>query len=263
MKHSTTLSIIGASCLTVLSMACGPSQESYDALASENRDLESKLSAERARGEGYTKRLEEQETENALLIDKLKSMGANVESLQGDLTETQRALAELREREAQSQSRLATFQQLLSKFKGMIASGRLKVRVVRNRMVVELPEGVLFASGRADLKEEGQGTLAEVAKVLSEIDARDFQVAGHTDNIPVRRRFRSNWELSTARAVTVAKFLIENGVSAGRLSAAGYADTQPVSENDTAEGRAKNRRIEIALVPNLDELPDLSQLASE
>jgi chemotaxis protein MotB len=128
-------------------------------------------------------------------------------------------------------------------------------------MVVELPEGILFASGKAKLKDEGEEALAEVAGVLKDIEDRDFQIAGHTDNVPIRtRRFPSNWELSAKRAVNVTRYLIEQGMKKDRLSAAGYADTQPVASNRTAEGRQQNRRIEIVLVPNLDELPDLSRL---
>jgi len=94
------------------------------------------------------------------------------------------------------------------------------------------------------------------------IEGRDLQIAGHTDNVPIStRRFPSNWELSTARAVHVARFLIEHEVPQQRLSAAGYADTQPVASNESGEGRQQNRRIEIVLMPHLDELPNLSVLA--
>jgi chemotaxis protein MotB len=146
----------------------------------------------------------------------------------------------------------------------MIASGQLRVRIQRGRMVVELSENILFDSGKADLKKEGQAALQEVAGVLASIADRDFQIAGHTDNIPIKSaRFPSNWELSTARAVTVARFLASQSVPANRLSAAGYAESQPVASNDTPEGRAQNRRIEIVLMPNLDELPNLSALEGE
>jgi chemotaxis protein MotB len=183
------------------------------------------------------------------------------ETLRSSLSETERALEELRQRERQASARLEQFRGMLERFRAMIESGQLRVRIVRGRMVVELPEGILFDSGRAELKDSGEATLTEVAQVLSTIQNRNFQIVGHTDNVPIRsRRYPSNWELSTARAVTVSKFLIDAGVPATRLSAAGYAETQPVGENDTPEGRAQNRRIEIVLMPNLDELPDLSAL---
>ncbi|MCS6858314.1 MAG: OmpA family protein, partial [Sandaracinaceae bacterium] len=82
-----------------------------------------------------------------------------------------------------------------------------------------------------------------------------------TDDAPIHsRHFPSNWELSAARAVAVVRFLIENGISPGRLSAVGHADTQPADTNETPEGRAHNRRIEIVFLPRFDELPTISAL---
>ncbi|MCS6798835.1 MAG: OmpA family protein [Myxococcota bacterium] len=263
---SARFGMVIATCLALL--ACGPSQAEYDAQVARVRALSAEL--EQARGEraALERRLQELERQNGDLSARLRALGQSVEQLEGDranlqssLDETRRALDELRARERQAQARLATFRGMLERFRAMIQEGRLRVRIQRGRMVVELPEGILFDSGEADIKREGEATLAEVARVLASIPNRHFQVCGHTDNVPIRsRRFPSNWELSAARAVNVARFLVASGVSAERISAAGYADTQPVASNDTPEGRQQNRRIEIALVPNLDELPDLSSL---
>ncbi len=252
--------------------ACGPSQADLDAANARAADLEGQLETARTENSGLTDRVSTLEGHNAELANRLRALGENVEELEGQrsnlqssLQETQRALEQLRERERQAQARLATFRALIARFRSMIESGRLRVRIVRNRMVVELPEGILFDSGRATLKEEGEATLSEIAGVLREIPNRQFQIAGHTDNVPLgrRSRFNSNWELSSQRAVGVARFLLEQQLPANRISAAGYADTQPVASNETPEGRAQNRRIEIVLVPNLDELPDLSSLSEE
>lgn len=258
------------SILTAL-VACGPSQEELDTANERIAELEGELTSARSENGQLNERLGTIEAQNGQLASRLRALGEEVEGLEGErstlqsnLDQTQRALEELRERERQAQARLATFRGLIERFRSMIESGRLRVRIVRNRMVVELPEGILFDSGRANLKDDGEATLTEVAQVLQEIEGRQFQIAGHTDNVPIRsRRFRSNWELSSQRAVNVARWLIEQGVPANRISAAGYADTQPVASNESGEGRAQNRRIEIVLVPNLDELPDLSSLANE
>jgi chemotaxis protein MotB len=231
-------------------------------------ELEQQLADANNAREQLDRRLAEMTANNGALSDRLRALGENVEGLQShvqglqsDLERTQRALAELQERERQAQARLATFRQMIERFRAMIASGRLRVRIVRGRMVVELPDNILFESGEAELKEAGEAALAEIVEVLKTIPGREFQVAGHTDNIPISsRRFPSNWELSTSRAVAVTKFMIERGLEGGRLSAAGHAETAPVASNDTPEGRAQNRRIEIILLPNLDELPDLSSL---
>jgi chemotaxis protein MotB len=256
-----------ATALCLLATACGPSQDDLDAELARNRELQAQLDQAATDRAALEATLAGLHTQNTELTSRLRALGQNVEeaqaqaaNLQNTLTETQRALEELRERERQAQARLETFRQLLSRFRDMIASGRLRVRVVRNRMVVELPEGVLFDSGRSELKPEGQETLRQVAAILRDIPEREFQVAGHTDNIPIRGRADGNWQLSTQRAVTVTLFLSQNQVPTSRISAVGYADTQPVTSNDTPEGRAQNRRIEIVLVPRLDELPDLSSL---
>jgi chemotaxis protein MotB len=115
---------------------------------------------------------------------------------------------------------------------------------------------VLFDSGKTVIKPAGQTALARVAQVLAGITDRKYQVAGHTDDVPIHSaRFPSNWQLSTARAVEVVNFLITGGMKAQQLSAAGYGEFDPVAPNDTPENRALNRRIEIVLEPNLADLP--------
>jgi chemotaxis protein MotB len=144
----------------------------------------------------------------------------------------------------------------------MISAGQLRVRTVRGRMVIELPAGILFDSGRAELRVEGQQVLRQVASVLAQIRERDFLVAGHTDNVQLGHggRFADNWELSAARALNVVRFLAANNVAAVHLGGAGYAEYQPARPNDNDENRAQNRRVEVILMPNIEELPDLSSL---
>lgn len=224
-------------------------------------ELTAALEGSEQRHQELQVRFQNVSTQNAAMTARLQQLDISVEQLQEQRGDLQRALEQLRERERRAQARLEQFKSMLGRFKQMIASGKLRVRIVRGRMVVELSENILFDSGKADLKPEGVTALTEVAQILQTIEGRDFQIAGHTDNVPIKsRRFPSNWDLSTARAVTVAQTVAQQGLSESRLSAAGYADTQPVATNDTPEGRQQNRRIEIVLMPNLDELPDLSSL---
>lgn len=250
---------------------CGYSEEQMQERLTRIDQLERELQGSRADNEELRSRIAALEVQNADLGERLRALGQEVSglesergNLQSSLEETQRALDELRARERAQQARLASYRQMLARFRSMIDSGRLRIRIVRNRMLIELSDNILFDSGDDALKPEGREALTQIATILQTITDREFQVVGHTDNIPIRsRRFASNWELSAARAVGVARFLIEQGMSADRLSAAGYADTQPVAANSSAEGRAQNRRIEIVLLPNLDELPDLSSIADE
>ena len=214
-----------------------------------------------AQGESVEQTLEQCKKDRANLDKLVDGLTADAAQSKNRLEATQKALAEAAEREAQAERRVQTYRAMLQQLKSMIDAGKLSVRIVRNRMVVELPEEVLFDSGSARLKKDGETVLIELAPVLVGFEQQLFQVGGHTDNVPIRtKRFPSNWELSAERALNVTKLLIKNGMSAQRVSAAAYAETQPVATNDTEEGRAQNRRIEIALLPNLDELPDLSTL---
>jgi chemotaxis protein MotB len=241
--------------------ACGYSEEEMQAQRDKVTQLQASLDKLTADNKAYEDKVAQLSLQNQAMSEQLRKLGISVEDQKRSLEESNKALEELKAKERQAQQRLATFRGMIERFQKMIESGKLRVRIVRGRMVVELSENILFDSGRADLKTEGQAALTEVATVLASIADRDFQIAGHTDNIPIKSaKYPSNWHLSSARALTVAIYLAEHGVPPVRLSAAGYADTQPAAPNDTPEGRQQNRRIEIVLMPNLDELPDLSQL---
>jgi chemotaxis protein MotB len=199
---------------------------------------------------------------NNELAERLKKVGQSVETLSGEkgslskaLAETKARLEELRRQQAAAEARAAQFKDLMARFQKLVDAGQLKVIMRGGRMVLELSNDVLFDSGRTELKEVGKKTLAEIASVLRTMPDRRFQVAGHTDNVKIATpRFPSNWELSTARAVEVVKLLVDDGMDSRTLSAAGYGEFAPLGTNDTPEGRSKNRRIEITLVPNLDEI---------
>jgi chemotaxis protein MotB len=208
---------------------------------------------------------------NALVADlkgRLAKLGQDVEGLsgersqlQGSLASTKAQLAELEKQKAAAEARAATFRTLVEKLRSMVDSGKIKVTIRNGRMLLALPNDVLFDSGKTALKAEGKEAIGKVAQVLATIDDRHFLVGGHTDNVPIKNaKFPSNWELSTARAVEVAKLLIAGGMKPQVLGAAGYADADPVATNDSPEGKAQNRRIEIVLEPNLSDLPNLDSL---
>jgi chemotaxis protein MotB len=183
---------------------------------------------------------------------------AALTATKGELDEAKKRMEELKKAQAQAEARAAQFRKLVSQFKTLTDAGKLQVEIRENRMIVRLGDKILFDPGKTDLKPEGKDALTQVTSVLKSLANRNFQVAGHTDNIPIKSaKFRSNWDLSTARAVEVVNFMITAGMEPKRLSAAGYAAESPVAPNDTSENKAKNRRIEITLVPNLDDLPPI------
>jgi len=176
----------------------------------------------------------------------LNAQGVESQRLRGRLDQLAAIEAEIRERNR-------IYEEVLGRFRSLIDAGRLSVSIVRGRMVINLPQDILFASGSATLGREGRETLSEIASVLSEFVDRTFQVEGHTDDDPISTsEFPSNWELSAARALSVVKLLVDRGVSPELVSGAGYGEFQPVATNETEDGQRLNRRIEIVMLPNLD-----------
>jgi len=217
---------------------------------------------EQARASNLQSKLDEATALNQQLSGELKKAGKNVGKLLAEkgkiakaLVASKKRLEELRKAQALAQKRAALFRSLALKFKKMIDSGDLKILLRDGRMVLQLQNDVLFDAGRTTIKSEGKKALENVAAVLVTLTDRKLQVAGHTDNDKIgTARFPSNWELSAARAIGVVKFLVAKGVKAELLSAAGYSKFDPVAANDSDEGKAKNRRIEIVLQPNIGEL---------
>lgn len=181
--------------------------------------------------------------------------------LKQSLDDMSAALEELRQRQREADKRVAEYRELLARFSELIDAGKLKVSIIDGRMVLTLPMDILFASGKADLTVDGRSAIKEVGAGLATIKGRQFQVEGHTDDVPIKTaKFPSNWELGAARALVVLRTLSEGGVPAKQLSAATYGELRPAAKNDTAEGRKANRRIEIVVVPDLSTLPGYDEL---
>jgi chemotaxis protein MotB len=215
--------------------------------------------------EATQKQLDDTTQLASTLKDRLEKLGQNVDSLtkeRGQLTQsvadTTARLEELRKQKAASDARAAQFRGIVAKLRSMIDSGQLKVIIRNGRMIIALPNDILFDSGKTEVKTEGKAALAKVAQVLSTVSDRDFLVAGHTDDLPIKTvQFPSNWELSTRRAVEVVHYLISQGMKPKVLAAAGYGEFDPSVPNDSKDHRSQNRRIEIVLQPNLSDLPPL------
>ena len=187
----------------------------------------------------------------------LKDKGA----LRGEIANMRAALAELEARKAATEARLRDFRDLLARFKRLIDSGTLEVKIVDGRMVVAMATDVLFASGSATLSEQGETALTEVATILASIPDREFQVEGHTDDDPIHTaQFPNNWVLASARALNVVDHMLDNGMPPERISGASFGEFRPVASNDDDEEKALNRRIEIVVVPDLSQLPGYDEL---
>lgn len=174
-------------------------------------------------------------------------------ALSNNLSASKEELVALQAQRAEAEKRLAAIADLQKQFAKMIDTGQLKVTARRGSLVLSLPSEVLFPSGIAELSEPGKMSVLEVGFALKKLPERRFLVVGHTDDQPLKSSaYKDNWELSTARALTVTRVLVQAGMDPRNLVAAGAGEHDPVSKD-----RAKNRRIEIALLPAINELPPL------
>lgn len=271
--------------VTLFLAGCGYSEEEWQAQLAKYGELDQRYREEREAHEKTRAELEQAIAQVAALKAELEKMGVNVEALSQKLEQTgsenkelaqnlremQRALEEYKTRAAQLEKIKQRFELLRAKLQKLTDLG-LKVEIRRNRMVIRLPGDVLFASGDDKLRAEGNKVLDQVAEVIrndKQLAGRYFQVAGHTDDKPLKGgRFGDNWGLSTMRARSVLLYLIApldskdggGGLSPERLHAAGYGDTDPVAPNQTDEGRQQNRRVELVLMPDVEEMLDLKSL---
>jgi chemotaxis protein MotB len=179
-------------------------------------------------------------------------------SMSADLSTTKEELESLRKQRAETEQRLAVFKELTDRFQKMIDSGKIEVKIRNGVPLMVLPAEVLFPSGSAALSRAGELAVMEVGITLKQLPRRRFMVVGHTDTQPVKSAtYKDNWELSTARAVTVTQFLIGVGLSPKMMMAAGHGEHDPAASNKNKAGREKNRRIELILMPDLEGLPNM------
>jgi chemotaxis protein MotB len=156
-------------------------------------------------------------------------------------------------REEQVQKVSSTYESLLEKMKSEISQGQVTISELKGKLTVNMVDSILFDSGKAEVKAGGLEILGKVISILKDVKDKAIRIEGHTDNVQIggalARRYPTNWELSAARAINVARHLQDQGIDPGQLAAVAYGEWKPVATNDTAEGKAKNRRIEIILVP--------------
>jgi chemotaxis protein MotB len=163
----------------------------------------------------------------------------------------------LEQREEELKRLMATYNSLEDKMAAEIKRGDVKLSQSEGRIQVDLIDKVLFESAQAEVSPRGEEVLTRLGAILKGVEDRQIQISGHTDDAPItlpdlKAKFATNWELSTARAVNVVRFLTEKAqVKPGRLLAAGYGQYRPIAANATPKGRAANRRIEILLLPPL------------
>jgi chemotaxis protein MotB len=262
---------IGLGVLFFYLSGCGYSQEEWDQKVRENGSLREQLAAQQQAANKCKTDHGAATEELDGLKRRFQERGVSLDNLTQDLEEQRQANEEYRKRAEQLEQVRQRFELLREKLKKLTELG-LKVQVRDNRMLIQLPGNVLFDSGKDTLKPSGLEILGQVAAVLhadADLSQREFQVAGHTDNKPLGAGpYKDNWGLSALRARSVLAFLTTpredkgGGLDPKHWSAAGYADTDPVASNDSDEGREQNRRVELVVLPNVEEMLNLNSLAS-
>ena len=142
-----------------------------------------------------------------------------------------------------------------TKLRDEIKGDKISLRLDEAGLAIILSDDILFDSGKADIKTQADSVLDYLISIINgEVPGKNIGVTGHTDNVPIKLSgWKSNWDLSTARATNVLCYLENNGVAPKRLSATGYAEHRPIASNNTSAGRAKNRRVEIVILPEFSE----------
>jgi chemotaxis protein MotB len=223
----------------------------YNALDAENTRLKSDLADVSKRNEQLKGDLTLKSGELGKTIAELRQRLSTLESDNSRLTQELADSQKAREEKVREVS--STYEQLVAKMKGEIDKGQVTISELKGKLTVNMVEAILFDSGRAEVKPEGLVVLGKVIEILKTVNDKSIRIEGHTDNQrivgPLTQRYPTNWELSAARAINVARYLQKQGIEPASLSSAAYGEFKPVANNGTLEGRAKNRRIEIVLVP--------------
>lgn len=183
---------------------------------------------------------------------KIGELSRKLGEVEGENRRLKDDIAGLQKQKEEVQQTSKTYGDLLEQMKGEIAKGQVTISELKGKLTVNMVDSVLFDSGKAEVKPEGLVVLQKVVDILKDVKDKAVRIEGHTDNVQIvgqlAKRYPTNWELSAARALNVTRYLQQQGLDPALLAAVGYGEYKPVAPNDTDEGRAKNRRIEIVLV---------------
>lgn len=244
----------------------------HQQLEEENRSLTEELEATRGERDHLQESLEfvtgerdrlaaDNRELDRTLKSKADSLSRAIVDLRGRIADLERENNTLRQeigniRKAQEEkveTVSQTYKGLLSKMEEEIRRGQITISELKGKLTLNMVDAILFDTGKAEIKPGGIAVLDRIVSILRDEREKAIRIEGHTDNVPITgilaKTYPSNWELSAARAIHVTRYLQEHGIPPDILSAVAYGEYQPVAENDTPEGKAKNRRIEIVLAP--------------
>jgi chemotaxis protein MotB len=244
-------------------------QEQLTAAESATQDRDTKLADLSTATHNLQAQLDEATAINQQLRGELQRLGKDVDKVLADkgtlakaLDDARARLEELRKAQAAAEARVMLFKSFEQRFKPLIDAGQLRVETRRGQLVMEATGDLLFEPGKVEVKTAGKGVLMEIARALQTASGtaaaptRRFLVTDHVDDEPLKsKHFKSLLELTAARAVSAVEYLASVGVPAATLTPAGAGSSDPLVANDAPANRARNRRLEFALLPGGDEAP--------
>lgn len=247
-----------------LTSQLGSLQKRYDALVADNASLKAAYDSLKRDATGLAndkeRLLKDKGELEQVLKAKSDTLSQNISDLRQKVADLERENNKLRDdvatlqrvKEEKVREVSSTYEQLLQNMKSEIAKGQVTISELKGKLTVNMEAAILFDSGKAEVKDDGLAILLKMVDTLKSVKDKAIRIEGHTDNVQIigalTRTFPTNWELSAARAINVARYLQGQGLDPALLSAAAFAEFKPVADNGTKEGRAKNRRIEITLV---------------
>jgi chemotaxis protein MotB len=214
------------------------------ALSEDNKNLNDILKAKKG----------ELDTIIAELRAKLANREVDIFSLQRHMDELSQEKAQaIAEKEKSIAELKKTYDSMVGAMQEEIEHGEITITQLKDKLTLSMVEKILFDSGSSKVKKNGEKVLDRVAEVLKKVTDKQIRIEGYTDNVRIGsglvEKFPTNWELSTARATNVVRYLQQDGVDPQLLGACGYSEYRPIASNGTDEGKAKNRRIEVVLIP--------------
>lgn len=264
--HVATLTLLLTSCVSKKILR--QSQLQTDILRADSAQLAAEISKLQNGMADFKSQVANLSSKNAALNNQNSQLGQQSANQQSQLSESQQALQKQQQRLQQLQTLLMQQKNQSDQLKNKMAealkgfnSNDLSVVQKNGKVYVSLSENLLFPSGSAVVNAKGVDALSKLAAVLNLEANVAVNIEGHTDSIPIRGKYKDNWDLSTARANAIVRVLVETyRVDPLRVIASGHSFYDPLDTNSTPEGRARNRRTEIILSPKLDEMYKLLEM---
>jgi len=229
-------------------------QQQHEELLDENRMLKTRIEALTGDLAEMTKDRDTQKAESDSLSQTIVELRGRIAVLETENRKLRQDTVALEKSQKEKVRKVSTtYQDMVEKMKKEISEGQVTISELKGKLTVNMVDAVLFDTGKAEVKQGGLEVLKKVISILKGETEKAIRIEGHTDDVPISgtlaKRFPTNWELSAARAINVTRFLQEQGIDPDVLSAVAYGEYKPISDNETPEGRAMNRRIEIILIP--------------